>query len=71
MNEIKPELIFSKGIDRPCNAFLPEMDVDAEDIEKIIDKSFLRDGLDIPNVPEVEIVRHYVNLSYKIGRAHV
>ena len=41
------------------------MDVDVVDLQEIIPKNFLREDIPIPNVPEIEIVRHFVNLSQK------
>ncbi|GAI87492.1 unnamed protein product [marine sediment metagenome] len=56
-------LIFEKGVDRAQKNFIPKMDVDGEKLEDILPKNLLRDVLPIPDVPEVEIVRHYVKLS--------
>ena len=38
-------------------------DVPAANIETLIDKKYLRDELDLPEVAEVDLVRHYTNLS--------
>ncbi len=56
-------LIFEKGVDRAQKNFIPKMDVNGEKLEDILPKNLLRDVLPIPDVPEVEIVRHYVKLS--------
>ena len=56
-------LIFKKGVDRSQKNFIPKMDVNREKLENILPKNLLRDVLPIPDVPEVEIVRHYVKLS--------
>ncbi len=56
-------LIFEKGVDRAQKNFIPKMDVDGEKLEDILPKNLLRDVLPIPDVPEMEIVRHYVKLS--------
>lgn len=45
---------------------LPELDVEDKDIESFIPKDFLSDTeLDFPEVNEVEVIRHYTNLSNK------
>ena len=41
------------------------MDVAVVDLQEIIPKNFLREDIPIPNVPEIEIVRHFVKLSQK------
>jgi glycine dehydrogenase subunit 2 len=56
-------LIFEKGVDRPQKNFIPKMDVIGEKLEDILPKNLIRDELPIPDVPEMEIVRHYVKLS--------
>lgn len=56
-------LIFEKGVDLAQKNFIPKMDVNGEKLEDILPKNLLRDVLPIPDVPEVEIVRHYVKLS--------
>ncbi|MDX1797406.1 MAG: aminomethyl-transferring glycine dehydrogenase subunit GcvPB [Candidatus Lokiarchaeia archaeon] len=57
------QLILEKGIDSKLNNFVPEMDIDGTDINEILPKSYQRIDLPIPNIPEVEIVRHFINLS--------
>ncbi len=61
--DINDSLIFEKGVDRAQKNFIPKMDVKTEKLEDILPKNLLRDVLPIPDVPEVEIVRHYVKLS--------
>jgi glycine dehydrogenase subunit 2 len=39
------------------------MDIESADISKIIPKSFIRENIPIPNIPEIEIIRHFVKLS--------
>jgi len=56
-------LIFEKGVDRAQKNFIPKMDVNVEKLEDILPKNLLRDVLPIPDVPEVDIVRHYIKLS--------
>ncbi len=57
------QLIFEKETDSELNNFVPEMDIDGIDIDEILPKSQQRIDLPIPNIPEVEIVRHFINLS--------
>ena len=58
-------LIFEKGIEEEIHNYIPEMDIDVKDLNEIIPKTLLRKNIPIPNVPEIEIVRHFVNLSHK------
>ena len=58
-------LIFEKGIEDRINNYIPEMDIEGTDLNEIIPKSLLRNDIPIPNVPEIEITRHFVNLSHK------
>jgi glycine dehydrogenase subunit 2 len=39
------------------------LDIESADIHKIIPKSFIRENIPIPNIPEIEIIRHFVKLS--------
>jgi glycine dehydrogenase subunit 2 len=58
-------LIFERGIDEELNNYTPQMDIKADDIKQIVPEALLRKDLPIPNVPEIEIVRHFINLSHK------
>ena len=58
-------MIFEKGIEEGQQNFIPKMDIEGENLLDFIPKYLLRENLPIPNVPEVEIVRHFVNLSQK------
>ena len=58
-------LIFEKGNNHPHNNFVPKMDIESVKIDDIIPKTLQREDLPIPDIPEVEIVRHYINLSQK------
>ncbi len=62
---IKSNLIFEKGIDEELHNYIPEIDLEVVDLQKIIPIKFLREDIPIPNIPEIEIVRHFVNLSQK------
>jgi len=56
-------LIFEKGINEELRNYIPKMEVETVELEKIIPKSYIREDLPIPNVPEIEIIRHYIKLS--------
>ena len=59
------KLIFEKGFPEfSCN-FVPKMDIQGEDLSKILPNEMLRSEIDLPDIPEFEIVRHFVNLSEK------
>jgi glycine dehydrogenase subunit 2 len=55
--------IFKRSTEKALKNYLPKMDIDAVDINKILPKSMQRNDLPIPNISEVEIVRHFINLS--------
>jgi glycine dehydrogenase subunit 2 len=57
------QLIFEKETGSELNNFVPEMDLERTDIDEILPKIHRRTDLPIPNIPEVEIVRHFINLS--------
>lgn len=57
------KLIFEKGIDSTKRNFLPKLDIKGVEIDEILPKNLQRERLDLPDIPEVEIVRHYTNLS--------
>ena len=58
-------LIFEKGNNHPHKNFVPKMDIDNVEINDIIPKTLQREDLPIPDIPEIEIVRHFINLSQK------
>ena len=59
-------LIFEKSRKGRIGYSLPDNDVKSDKIEKIIDSRFLRKStLDLPEVSEPQVVRHYTNLSSK------
>ncbi|GAH31546.1 unnamed protein product, partial [marine sediment metagenome] len=41
------------------------MDIEVVDLQEIIPNNLLRENIPIPNIPEIEIVRHFVKLSQK------
>ncbi|MDD5414121.1 MAG: aminomethyl-transferring glycine dehydrogenase subunit GcvPB, partial [Smithellaceae bacterium] len=57
------ELIFE--ISRPGRsaADVASSDVPAVNIDRVIGGKYLRDDLDLPEVAEIDLVRHYTNLS--------
>ncbi len=59
------KLIFEKGYKHPHKNFIPKMDVKSVNIDALIPKRFQREDLPIPDIAEIEIVRHYLNLSQK------
>jgi len=58
-------LIFEKGNGKANKNFIPKMDIEGIDIDEIIPPIYQRAQLSIPDTPEIEIVRHYINLSQK------
>ena len=62
---MKSNTIFDKGIDEEQRNYTPKMDIEVVDLQEIIPKSLIRDSIPIPNIPEIELVRHFVELSQK------
>ncbi|QEE14664.1 aminomethyl-transferring glycine dehydrogenase subunit GcvPB [Promethearchaeum syntrophicum] len=59
-------LIFEKGYNTAKNNFIPKMDIKGIDLDEILPKSLQRsEEINLPDIPEFEIVRHYVNLAQK------
>ncbi|MBD3194805.1 MAG: aminomethyl-transferring glycine dehydrogenase subunit GcvPB [Candidatus Lokiarchaeota archaeon] len=56
-------LIFTKAFESAEDNYIPDLDIPSSNLDDIIPKNLLRDNLPIPDVPEVEIVRHYTDLS--------
>ncbi len=59
------QLIFEKGNNAEQQNYVPKMDIDEINLDKIIPEKLLRNELPIPNVPEIDIVRHFIKLSNK------
>ncbi len=57
------ELIFEKSRPGRSATTIPETDVPAVPIEDCIDRSLLREDVDLPEVAEVDLIRHYTALS--------
>jgi glycine dehydrogenase subunit 2 len=64
-DEIIPnnQLIFEKSSPGRKAYSLPDLDVPEEKIEKLIPKELLRESLNLPELSEVDVVRHFTNLS--------
>ncbi len=58
-------LIFEKSSCGRKAYSLPELDVPEEKIEKLIPKELLRQELDLPELSEVDVIRHFTRLSQK------
>lgn len=59
------KLIFEKSSPGRKAFSLPELDVPEEKIENLIPKELLREDLNLPELSEIDIVRHFTNLSRK------
>ena len=57
------ELIFEKSKTGRRAADVPRSDVPEIALETLFDAKYLRDELDLPEVSEIDLVRHYTNLS--------
>ncbi|MEJ2250905.1 MAG: aminomethyl-transferring glycine dehydrogenase subunit GcvPB, partial [Candidatus Lokiarchaeota archaeon] len=61
----KSKVIFEKQFNQANLNFIPKMDIEEQNLDEILPKELQRTDLNIPNIPEVEIIRHYTNLSQK------
>ncbi|MGM0400158.1 MAG: aminomethyl-transferring glycine dehydrogenase subunit GcvPB [Chloroflexota bacterium] len=59
MKETEP-IIYELSTPGRCGAHLPDLDVPRSDLPE---KDLLRDDLDLPEVSETDLMRHYVHLS--------
>ncbi len=57
------DLIFEKSKQGRSAVDIQPNDVPAVAIEAVIDKKYLRNELDLPEIAEVDLIRHYTNLS--------
>src|SRR5512136_1114299 len=57
------ELIFEKSRAGRVATSVPKADVPEVAVESIIDKNLLSDDVDLPEVAEVDLIRHYTQLS--------
>ena len=59
-------LIFEKGAPGRCAATMTAMDVPTEALESMVPAAMLRkEPAPLPEVSEIEIVRHYTHLSQR------
>lgn len=61
-NKSEP-LIFEKSISGRKAFSLPDLDVAAEKLSSLIPADLLREELDLPELSEIDVVRHFTNLS--------
>ncbi|MFX1419530.1 MAG: aminomethyl-transferring glycine dehydrogenase subunit GcvPB, partial [Promethearchaeota archaeon] len=59
------QLVFEKGKQIVQQNYIPKMDIDEIDLDKILPKHLQRKDIPLPNIPEIEIVRHFISLSNK------
>jgi len=59
------QLIFEKENETITRNFVPKMDIEQTDLNQILPENLQRKDLLIPNIPEIEIVRHFIKLSYR------
>ncbi len=57
------ELIFEKSCPGRRASTIPKSDVPEVSVEEVIDKHLLRGDVDLPEVGEIDLVRHYTALS--------
>ncbi len=57
------ELIFEISKPGRSSAAVSASDVPVVNIDEVIGRKYLRDDLDLPEVAEIDLVRHYTNLS--------
>ena len=57
------ELIFEKSRPGRVATSVPKSDVPKVAVHRIISKSLLRDDVDLPEVAEIDLIRHYTQLS--------
>ncbi len=57
--------IFDKSVAGRASAELPQLDVKAKDFSKLVPDKFHRQELQLPELAEIDVVRHYVALSRK------
>ncbi len=57
------QLIFEKENEILQQNFVPKMDIDQTELNEILPEYLHRKDLPIPNIPEIEIVRHFIKLS--------
>ncbi|MDD5382906.1 MAG: aminomethyl-transferring glycine dehydrogenase subunit GcvPB [Candidatus Margulisbacteria bacterium] len=58
-------LIFEKSSAGRKAFSLPDLDIPEEDIDELVPKDLLRAELNLPELAEIDVVRHFTNLSRK------
>ncbi|MFA6170561.1 MAG: aminomethyl-transferring glycine dehydrogenase subunit GcvPB [Candidatus Margulisiibacteriota bacterium] len=59
------KLIFEKSTPGAVGYSLPELDVPAKPVEQLVPKELLRGDLPLPELTELDVVRHFTRLSQK------
>ncbi|MCK4379857.1 MAG: aminomethyl-transferring glycine dehydrogenase subunit GcvPB [Candidatus Lokiarchaeota archaeon] len=59
------QLIFEKENETTQQNYAPKMDIEQTELNEILPENLQRKDLPIPNIPEIEIVRHFIKLSYR------
>ncbi len=65
MKDHDEPLIFEKSVVGRTGFSLPGLDVPAADVKKLVPQGLLRDELNLPEVSELDVVRHFTRLSQK------
>jgi len=65
VDRIEEPLIFEKSTPGSKGYSLPDIDVPEEEIEKLVPKELLRKELNLPELSESDVVRHFTRLSQK------
>ena len=61
----KTNIIFNKNVDQGSIYKLPKSEVLENNLSNIDQKFLKKNKINLPELPEPEIVRHYTNLSSK------
>ncbi len=65
MKDHDEPLIFEKSVAGRTGFSLPGLDVPAADVKKLVPQGLLREELNLPEVSELDVVRHFTRLSQK------
>jgi glycine dehydrogenase subunit 2 len=57
------KLIFEKSSPGRRTNYVKRPEIELKEPDKILPKNLLRDNLELPSLGELEVVRHYTNLS--------
>jgi len=61
----RDKLIFEKSVPGAVGFSLPDLDVPPEEIEKLVPPELIRSDLNLPELSELDVVRHFTRLSQK------